>query len=89
MNVDAKEDAENGRAMNRSMVLLAAGALAVALGLVTVDQPEVVHSARVLDTDASRSAAPATPGSAPALLPAVRELDPALFRLERGNDHHG
>lgn len=93
MQVDSlgTEDLQTGKAMKRAMGLLAAFAVAAAAGLATVDVPEADLAPHVLKTDANAQrggARASTPASAPTA-PTPGELDPALLRPDRGNDHHG
>jgi hypothetical protein len=85
------EDMQTGKAMKRAFALLGAFGVAVAVGLITVEQPESDLSPRVLGTDANwqRSIGEAVSTPVPSAKPASGELDPALSRPERGNDHHG
>jgi hypothetical protein len=83
---------QTGNAMKRAFALLGAFGVAVAVGLIVVDQPEADLSPRILGTDANwqRSiGAAAVSSPLPSAKPASGELDPALSRPERGNDHHG
>lgn len=93
MQVDSlsNDDLQTGKAMKRAMGLLTAFAVAAAAGLASVDVPEADLAPRVLKPDANAQrvgAPPAAPASVPAA-PAAGELDPALLRPDRGNDHHG
>lgn len=91
MQVDAlsMNDVQTGKTMKRAFSLLAAVAVAAAAGLATVDVPESDRTARVLKRDAIEQGGRATtPAQAP-VTPGRGELDPAVLRLERGNDHHG
>jgi hypothetical protein len=86
------DDAQTGKAMKRAFALLGAFGVAVAVGLIVVDQPESDLSPRILGTDANwqRSiGVSAVPSLVPSAKPASGELDPLLSRPERGNDHHG
>ena len=85
----SNDDVQAGDAMKRAFGLLAATAIAAAAGLATVDTPEADLAPRVLKTDAlEHGVHAATPAQAPAA-PARGEIDPALNRPDRGNDHHG
>lgn len=93
MQVDSigNDDVQAGKAMKRAMGLLAAVAVAAAAGLATIELPEVDLKPHVLKTDANDhrgGAAAGVPEAAPAA-PGRGELDPALHRPDRGNDHHG
>jgi hypothetical protein len=89
MQVDAlsREDVESGKAMKRAMGLLAAVAVAAAVGLATVDVPEADLTPHVLKTDGG-GFVPATSAQAPAA-PASGELDPLLLRTDQTADQHG
>lgn len=90
MQVDSisSDDVQTGKAMKRAMGLLAAVAMAAAVGLATVDVPEADLTPHVLKTDAGHG----TGAVAPARTPAGGgrgELDPALQRTDQANDQHG
>src|SRR5512142_3257100 len=89
MQVDAisSEDVQTSKAMKRAMSLLAAVAVAAAVGLATVDVPEADLSPHVLKTDAGPGTGAAAPAPMPA--PAGGELDPALQRTDQVNDYQG
>jgi len=83
---------ESGLAFKRAIGLLTAVGVAAAIGLATVDTIDADSGQRVLPTDASAQRGPGY--SAPAIQApddtgARGELDPALNRPDRGNDHHG
>jgi hypothetical protein len=87
------EQIETGLAFKRAMGLLAAVGVAAGIGLATVDTIDAESGQRVLPTDASAQRGPGyaapVPISAPADTGARSELDPALGRPDKGNDHHG
>lgn len=91
MQVDSisSDDVQTGKAMKRAMSLLAAVAVAAAVGLATVDVPEADLTPHVLKTDgAGRGFGPATSAETPAA-PASGVLDPSLRRTDQVVDQHG
>lgn len=89
---DSSEQLEQGMAFKRAMGLLAAVGVAAGIGLATVDAVDNDSGRRTLPTDASGQRVPgyvAPSPVAPADSGSRGELDPALSRPDRGNDHHG
>lgn len=88
---ESADQQEQGMAFKRAMGLLAAVAVAAGIGLATVDAVDNDGVRRVLPTDASGQRVPGyvAPAASPADGGVRGELDPALSRPDRGNDHHG
>src|SRR5512139_2640754 len=91
MQVDAlsNDDLQTGKTMKRAMSLLAAVAFAAAAGLATIDVAESDLTPRALKTDANEQGVRSSTAPEAPAVPARGELDPALQRPDRGNDHHG
>lgn len=88
---ESVEQQDQAMALKRAMGLLAAVAVAAGIGLATVDAVDGDGVRRVLPTDASGQRVPGyvAPAAPPADGGGRGELDPALGRPDRGNDHHG
>ena len=91
MQVDSisNDDVQTGKAMKRTMGMLAAFGVAVAAGLATVEVPEADVTPHVLKTDAIEQGGRATTPALTPAAPAREELDPVLHGPDQGNDHHG
>jgi len=85
------EDIQTGRTFNRSMGLLAAGAIAAAIGLVAVDEQGTALHRNASQTDANeqRPVGAMAPGMDVPFTAPSRVLDPTLSRPEAGSDQHG
>jgi hypothetical protein len=85
------EDIQTGRTFNRSMGLLAASAIAVAIGLVTVGEGGNEQRRNLSQTDANeqRPVGVALPGVDVPFTAPSRVLDPTLSRPDAGSDQHG
>ena len=85
------EDIRTGRTFNRSMGLLAAGAIAAAIGLVVADEQGTALHQHASQTDANeqRPAGALAPGMEVPFAAPSRVLDPTLSRPDAGSDQHG